>query len=407
MFIVLQVLWLLVIDAAFIALCVVALSVLAKTKAAAFAVLHRNFVGYFSNPTGYVFLCLFVLLSSFAAFWPHEFFNSNLANLAQLNRFFPYIMLVFIPAITMSIWAEERREGTDELLLTIPADDFDIVIGKYLAAASIFTASLLFSQLSNFSVLVALAKGDLDTGLFVATYGGYWMLGLAMLSVGMVASFLTSNLTVGFILGAAFNAPLVFLAVSDVIVPGRGLAQMLTQWSFSSQFADFGRGVISLASVIYFLSIVAVGLYLCMVLIGRRHWYGGRDGKSLLGHYLIRGVCLVVLALAASIFFSNHDWVRRDVTSEQVSSLSRDTIDLISNLDTKHPVAIEAFISASVPEDFVKTKLDLISMLRDFDKRGGSKVQVRVNDNLEPFSDDAVRAEEQYGITPEAILTQG
>ena len=115
----------------------------------------------------------------------------------------------------------------------------------------------------------------------------------------------------------------------------------------------------------------------------------------------------MVVALATTVFFSNHDWLRWDATSEQVSSLSDDTVKLIEGLKAEHPVTIEAFLSASVPEDFVKTKMDLISMLREFDKRGGAKVRVQVYDNLEPFSDEAVRADEQYGIKAEPVLSQG
>src|SRR6266853_1467642 len=177
-----EMLKLVAIDALFVVVLALVLTPFAQFKRAAFAVLKRNFVGYFANPTGYVFLCLFVFLTSAAAFWPHDFFIANLANLDQLNRYMPLILLVFVPAITMSIWADERRQGTDELLLTLPATDFDIVIGKYLAAAAIFTCSLVYSQLCNYAVLVSLSGGDLDVGLLFTTYFGYWLTGLAMLA---------------------------------------------------------------------------------------------------------------------------------------------------------------------------------------------------------------------------------
>ena len=295
------------------------------------AVFKRNLVSYFSNPTGYVFIWLFVFLGAIAAFFPDEFFNANLANLDQLNKWFPFIMLFFVPAITMSIWADEVRQGTDELLLTMPATDFDIVLGKYLAAVTIYTISLLIAGLSNYVVLSRL--GNPDAGLYVCTYLGYWLLGLAMLAVGMVASFLTRNLTVAYVLGALFNLPLVAASRVDVL-PGlsREAAAAIRTWSFGGQCEVFGRGILSLSGTVYFLAVAAIMLYLCVVLLGRRHWARGDDAGMQATHFGLRCLCLAVMAAAVVFILQNHD-MRRDATSEQLMALSPDTIDLLGGLE--------------------------------------------------------------------------
>jgi ABC-2 type transport system permease protein len=363
------------------------------------AVFKRNFVAYFSNPTGYVFICVFVLLGSLAAFWPPEFFSSNLANLDQLNRYLPYILLVFIPAITMSVWAEERRQGTDELLLTIPASDWEVVFGKYLAAVGIFTVALLFSAICN--LIFLLLWGSPDGGLFLANYLGYWFTGLAMLAVGMVASFLTNNLTVGFVLGLLLNAPLA-LAHQAGAVMGPRAAEKVRGWSLVEHFADFGRGAVSLSSVAYFLGVVAVCLYLAMVLIGRRHWTGQREAGGMGLHYLVRTIGLAAAAVGCVLVFRAFD-VRADLSAEQISSLAPDTRRLLAKLD--RPIDIKAYVSPSVPEEYSQVRLNLLTMLRQFKQLGRGKVNVEVIET-EPRTDAAALASTQFGIEPQRVVSR-
>ena len=365
------------------------------------AVFKRNFVAYFSNPTGYVFICVFVLLGSLAAFWPPEFFNSNLANLDQLNRYLPYILLVFVPAITMSVWADERRQGTDELLLTIPASDWEVVFGKYLAAVGIFTVALIFSCICN--LIILLSWGTPDAGLFLTNYLGYWFVGVAMLAIGMVASFLTSNLTVGFILGLLFNAPLAVAEQAGAVM-GPAAAGRVKAWSLAENFSDFGRGVVSLSSVAYFLGIVAVCLYIAMVLIGRRHWTGRRDSSPMGLHYLARTAGLLAAALGAVLIFRSAD-VRGDLSQEQISTLSPDTRKLLRTLETSRPIDIKAYVSPNVPEDYTQTRINLLNSLKQVERLGRGKVNVEVIPT-EPKTEEAALALQQFGIEPQRVVSR-
>ena len=367
------------------------------------AVFKRNFIGYFSNPTGYVFICVFVLLSSIAAFLPDEFFNANLANLDQLNIWFPLITLVFVPAITMGIWADERRQGTDELLLTIPASDFDIVIGKYCAAVSIYTVSLLFSMVCNMAILRFL--GSPDAGLFFCTYFGYWLVGVAMIAIGMVASFLTANLTVSYILGTLCCAPFIAFQWTDVIVPSDrfNIVQIFKSFSIAQQFDLFGRGIVSFSAILYFAVIAATMVYLSVVLIGRRHWTANQSFFGTL-HYSVRSASLLVIGLSLCFIFRHHNdfGLRADFTEEKLSTLSRHTVQLLKELTPEHPIIVEAFVSADMPDSHAQTRHDIISILKEIEAICGKKVSVQIH-QIEPSSDQALIINQRYSIKPQEI----
>ena len=361
--------------------------------------LDRNFLGYFSNPAGYVFITLFVIVCAWAAFWQPVFFADNLANLTPLNDWMPYLLLFFIPAITMNAWAEERRQGTDELLLTLPATDFEIVLGKYLAALGIYTVALVFS----FSLVGILAwLGAPDMGVILAGYLGYWLMGALLISIGLVASILSSNVTVAFILGAVFSAVPVLLNLAGAPF-GATTRRVIEDLSIPSQFSDFGSGVVSLVGLFYFVTLTCAMLYLNMVLVGRRHWAGGERSRGLWAHSLARVAALVVALAAADVLVGRYLNLRWDWSSEGLHRLSAESIRLIKDIPADRPVYIQAYYSEDVPRDYVQTKIDLINKLKEYAAIGGDKIRL----NLVPtelYSEDAREAEKRFGVQPRRVL---
>jgi ABC-2 type transport system permease protein len=292
------------------------------------------------------------------------------------------------------------------LLLTLPASDVDVVIGKYLASVAIYTVALLFSMFSIYLVFMY-GLGSPDTGLFVGTYIGYWFIGLAMLAVGMVASFLTGNLTVGFILGMVFNAPLAMFGVADWVVKNPQLAQAIKRWSAVEQFRDFERGVISLSGITYFVLIAVVMLYISMVLIGRRHWGGREEEQSVWWHYTARALGLVALAIGVNLFLSHHNLWWMDMTSERLNKASASTVQLIKDLRNNKDVKtikIDAYVSPQVPAEYAGHKLNFVATLNELSSLSGGKIVVDLHE-IENYSEAANNAEKSYGIQPREVVT--
>jgi ABC-2 type transport system permease protein len=352
------------------------------------AIFRRNFFSYFGSPTGYVFIAVFIGASSIFAFWRDAFFTNNMADLGPLNAWFPVLLILFIPAISMSAWAEERKQGTDELLLTLPVTDSEIVLGKYLAVLGIYSVALLFS-LTNVVILKFL--GNPDIGVMIGTYLGYWFLGGALVAVAMAASQLTSSQTVAFILGAIFCAVPVFLNSAGSIAGGR-LQGWLEGLGVSASFYDLSSGVASIRSILYFISLAGVFLYVNLILLARRHL---EKGEQII-HLGLRMLSLMVIGVALGVL-ANRVGGRVDLTQERLHTLTDPTRKIIAKIDPGRPVYIQAYISPEVPVMYVEQRETLLSLLKEFDAIGGGRIQLRIVDT-ERYSPEARQAEDQFGI---------
>lgn len=355
------------------------------------AVFARNVKQYFSGPLGYLFIVVFVTVCSLVTFNP-QFFADNLANLDQLSRALPMLLLFFIPAITMSTWADEKRQGTDSILFTLPASDFDILLGKYLSAVAVYTIALFFSL---FQLIILANIGNPDWGVIVSTYLGYWLAGLALLAIGMFASSLTRSATIAFVLGALFCS--IPVLIGNYFRGVVGLERLGFEWNLH----DFTVGLVSLSSVLYFVSLTITMLYLNLIVISHRHWNRGQhltNGP----HYFVRVLSLVVGLIALGYLVNTStasQSLRADLTSEKLYRLDSVTLDTLAKVKSADAsVRVQAFLSSDVPRKYVNTKNQLISLLRQYAQQGGKRFEVRIVE-VEPNSEEAGEAR-VAGIEP-------
>ena len=234
-----------------------------------YLIFQRELLSYFATPIAYVFIAIFLLLSSLFTFYLGNFFELGQASLSSFFEWHPWLYLFLIPSITMRLWAEEKKTGTIEFITTIPLKISSIVIGKFLAAwvFSIIALSLTFPLWITVNYL-----GEPDNGVVIASYIGSILMAGGYLSIGACISALTNNQVIAFVITATIcflftvsGLPIVldfFTAWS-----GQSLTDAIASFSFLTNYLDITRGLIDLRSLLYFATLIIFFLYLNILFI--------------------------------------------------------------------------------------------------------------------------------------------
>jgi ABC-2 type transport system permease protein len=233
---------------------------------------RRELGGYFTSPVAYVFLVIFLLLAGFFTFTAGAFFERGEASLAPFFGWHPWLYLVLVPAVGMRLWAEERRAGTIELLLTLPLTPWQAIIGKFVASWLFLAVALALT----FPVAVTVnVLGDPDNGAIAAGYLGSFLLAGAYLAVSCMTSAMTRNQVVAFILAVVACLFLIlagFNPVTDLLVRWASPAVVDTVAAFSviTHFDGLQKGVIDTRDFFFFVSVIGFALFATNVILRNR-----------------------------------------------------------------------------------------------------------------------------------------
>jgi len=229
----------------------------------------RELAGCFNSPVAYVFLVIFLLMTAAFTFLIGQFMDRNQATLQPFFMWHPWIYLFLVPAVGMRLWSEERRQGTMELLLTLPISLWHCIVGKFLASWIFLTLALAMT----FPIWITVNYlGDPDNSVIVASYIGSFFLAGAYLSITSMTSAFTRNQVISFILSVVICLFLVLCGwppVTDVVetLAPRSVVEFVAAFSVMPGIEQFNNGQIDSRTVIYFLSVIGFPLFATSVII--------------------------------------------------------------------------------------------------------------------------------------------
>ena len=234
-----------------------------------YIILDRELKGYFRTPLASIFLLVFLALSSGMTFFLGRFFERDQADLTAFFSWHPWLFLVLMPAIGMRLWAEERRSGTIELLITLPVTNTQLVVGKFLASW-IFTLIALILTMPIWITVNYL--GEPDNHVILISYFGSWLMAGAFLALTSCLSALTKNQVIAFIISSISGFVLIMTGFNLVLSAVRSwspnwITETISSMSFLSHFSRIQMGVFDLSTLIFFISMIILCLWINVQLV--------------------------------------------------------------------------------------------------------------------------------------------
>lgn len=234
-----------------------------------YIILDRELRGYFRTPLASIFLLVFLALSSGMTFFLGRFFERDQADLTAFFSWHPWLFLVLMPAIGMRLWAEERRSGTIELLITLPVTNTQLVVGKFLASW-VFTLIALILTMPIWITVNIL--GDPDNNVILISYIGSWFMAGAFLALTSCLSVLTKNQVIAFIISSISGFILIMAGFNLVLSAVRSwspnwVTETISSMSFLSHFTRIQMGVFDLSTLVFFISMMILCLWINVQLV--------------------------------------------------------------------------------------------------------------------------------------------
>lgn len=237
-----------------------------------YTICRRELKSYFESPVAYVFMIVFLLLVGFLTFFVARFYDAGQADLRAFFNWHPWVFLILVPAATMRLWAEERRSGTIELLLTAPITMVQAIVGKFVAAWLFMGLAIALTCPIYFTIMYL---GSPDHGAVISGYVGSLLLAATYISVGMLTSALTDNQVISFVIALVLCFILLiagwtpFTAMFATWAPDwfvNGIAAV----SFMPHYESMQRGVIDLHDVVYYASVIVFMLFASRLVLDNR-----------------------------------------------------------------------------------------------------------------------------------------